>query len=255
MIRIVKPARVPKILLTKGAEQTREDCTAYDNSPADYDSGARKFDSDRKIYADKRVKNTLLRTQHNKCCYCESELSPTSYGVVEHYRPKGSVRQAPGHPAEFPGYYWLAYDWSNLLVSCEVCNTSYKGILFPLVDHETRARSHHDQLDLEQPLFINPAIDNPRDHIRFRGESPEQRSEVGRKTIKLLGLRSSRLEEARRQRLAELKRLRDFVALLKDSTDLKIQNQVKQTQDFLASAILPQAKYSSMAQDFLQSNG
>jgi uncharacterized protein (TIGR02646 family) len=243
------------MLLTRGVEQTREDCTAYDNSPDDYDSGAKKFDSDRKIYGAKSVKNALLRAQHDKCCYCESTFRSTSYGAVEHYRPKGSVKQALGQPESYPGYYWLAYDWSNLLVSCEVCNTSYKGILFPLVDHETRARSHHDQLDLEQPLFINPAIDDPRSHIRFRGETPEPRSDVGRVTIQSLGLRRSELEEDRRERLAELMVLRDVVELQQNSTDPNIQDLVQQAQDFLASAILPQAEYSSMAQDFLESNG
>ena len=61
MIRIVKSVKPPPILTTKGVEQTRNDCAAYDNSPADYRSGAKKFNLDSTIYGAKGVKNALLR--------------------------------------------------------------------------------------------------------------------------------------------------------------------------------------------------
>lgn len=251
MIRIVKPDGAPKVLVKKGAQQTLKDCAAYDNSPGDYLSGTKKFNFYNNIYGAKSVKNALLRTQHNKCCYCESEFRHTSYGAVEHYRPKGAVKQAPGHSEEYPGYYWLAYDWNNLLVSCEVCNTSYKGLLFPLTDNNTRVSSHHDDIEAEQPLFINPAIEDPRNHIRFREEAPEPRTKVGRVTIKGLGLRRSALEEARRTRLTELRRLREGIECMKDRPDSDAQAWVRQAGAHLATAIRPEAKYSSMALDFL----
>jgi hypothetical protein len=141
-----------------------------------------------------------------------------------------------------------------VLVSCEVCNTSYKGNLFPLLDGSVRARSHHDNTEVERPLFINPAIENPRDHIYFRGASPEPLTEVGRATIHGLGLRRPDLEENRRQRLAELSRLRDFIDLAKDLADPNAQTLVQQAQAHLAAAVLPEAEYSAMARDFLDSN-
>jgi len=61
------------------------------------------------------------------------------------YRPKGAVQQAPGQKKEYPGYYWLAYDWNNLLFICTACNTK-KRELFPLTDSKGRARSHHDDI-------------------------------------------------------------------------------------------------------------
>lgn len=252
MIRIVKPVNPPKIL-TKGVEQTRKNCATYDNSPTDYHSGKKTFSTDSKIFGAKSVKNALLRMQHNKCCYCESKFRHTSYGAVEHYRPKGSVKQAPGQREEYPGYYWLVYDWNNLLVSCEVCNTSYKGILFPLVDNNTRARSHHDNIAIERPLFINPAVQDPRDHIRFRGDAPEPITEVGRATIQGLGLRRSGLEEDRRHRLAKLRLLRDFIELEKVSANPDAQTLVQQARELLAAASCPEAEYSSMALDLLES--
>jgi uncharacterized protein (TIGR02646 family) len=251
MIRILKPAKAPKILITKGVEQTRKDCADYDKSPDDYRSGAKKFDADSKIYGAKSVKNALLRAQYDKCCYCERKLSASDYGDVEHYRPKGTVKQAPGQDKEYPGYYWLAYEWNNLLVSCKRCNTGHKGILFPLVDNNLRARSHHDDMGNKQPLFINPAIDNPQDHIRFRGGVPISDTEVGRVTIDDLGLRRYDLEEDRRTLLSKLKTFRALVAYGHNSSDPSMQDLVRQAQERLAAATRPEAEYSSMAQDFL----
>jgi len=251
MIRIHKPAKAPKILTTKGVAQTQTDCMKYDQNPTDYHTGMATLTVDNKIYGAKSVKNALMRAQHKKCCYCEAKFPPTSYGAVEHYRPKGAAKQGRGQPIEYPGYYWLAYDWDNLLVSCEVCNTSCKGILFPLMDNNTRARNHHDNLAIERPLLAHPGLEDPRDHIRFRGEAPEPRTEVGRITIQELGLRRAELEEARRQRLAVIKRLRDVVELLQDSTDLNAQTLLHQVQEDLDAAVCPEAEYSAMARDFL----
>ena len=221
MIQIVKSGKPPKNLTMKGTEQTQKDCAAYDDSPTDYRSGEKKFSIDSRIYGDKRVKNALLHAQYGKCCYCEWKLN--SYGAVEHYRPKGAVKQAPQQNQEYPGYYWVAYDWNNLLVSCERCNTSHKGNLFPLLDNNARARSHHDDIAIEQPLLINPAVVNPRDHIRFREDAPEPLTEIGRITIQYLGLRRAQLEEDRRERLATLKIYWDFIEVTKNCNNPEIQ--------------------------------
>ena len=236
MIKIEKPTEPPKTLIEKGAVANRENCAAYD-------SGQREFKFREGIYRARSVKDALLRAQYGKCCYCESEVRSISYGDVEHYRPKGAVKQAENHP----GYYWLAYDWNNLLFSCEVCNRSHKGTLFPLKNPDDRARSHHDNIDAEQPLFVNPAIEDPRRHIRFQGESPVPRTKVGRKTIEGIGLRREDLEEERREWLQILKTMRDLIETAEDPTNPNI----KAAQEFLAASICPNAKYSSMAQDFL----
>ena len=98
-------------------------------------------------------------------------------------------------------------------MSCNVCNSTHKRTLFPLESHTERARSHHDDLDGERPLFIDPASEDPRRHVRFRGPAVVAATEKGRTTIQGLGLRRSPLEEARRERLARLKDLRWIVGL------------------------------------------
>lgn len=254
MIRIEKPPKAPKILTTKGSEQTQKDCAAYDLHPSDYRSGSKKFEFNGKIYSAKPVKNALLKAQYNKCCYCESKFLPTSYGAVEHFRPKGAAKQKHGQSEEYPGYYWLAYDWDNLLVSCERCNSSHKGNLFPLAGQRKRAQSHHDDVKAEQPLFVNPAREDPRRHIRFRGEVAIPITKMGRETIQGLGLRRSDLEEARRERLAHLKGLRNIVELGNSFTDQEMRALAEQAQEFLKAVVRPEAEYSAMAQDFFDSD-
>ena len=204
--------------------------------------GSRKFEFKSRIYNAKSVKDVLLKTQHKKCCYCESKLLSTSYGAVEHFRPKGAVKQKQGESQQYPGYYWLAYDWGNLLVSCERCNSSHKGNLFPLNVEKMRARSHHDDITQEQPLFIDPSREDPQRHIRFRGEAAYGITRRGRETIRGMGLGREDLEEARRERLEFLKTLHSLVEL-----------RVEEARKYLADACHPKAAYSAMAQDFLTS--
>jgi uncharacterized protein (TIGR02646 family) len=252
MIRIVKPIKVPKILTTRGAAQIQQDCAAYDASPTDYRSGEKTFIIDTKIYGAESVKKALRHAQYNKCCYCESKkFLATSYGAVEHYRPKGAVQQARGQKKEHPGYYWLAYDWNNLLFSCTACNTK-KRDLFPLRDNNARARSHYDDIDLEQPFLVNPAVENPRDHIRFREGDPEPLTEIGKITIQVLDLRRPELDEARREWLHELRFCRKLVEEQKDSTVPSIQALVREARENLDAAIRPEAEYCSMAIDLLE---
>ena len=249
MIRVTRPSTKPEILLTKGARQTEQDKTAYDTDPNGYRSGNRKFQS-KKIYGNKSVKDALLNAQHSKCCYCEAKIGATSHGEVEHYRPKGAVKQSVASNMEYPGYYWLAYDWDNLLVSCAVCNRK-KSFLFPLENEVVRARSHHDNIQDEKPLFINPAKDEPREHICFRGEEPVPVTELGRKTIECLQLRRPALQECRRKRLQELESSRDLIDAEENSDNPNLQVLIRKAKEQLKKAIKPEAKFSSMAQDFL----
>ena len=63
------------------------------------------------------MRSALRELFVNKCAYCESSLVGGDMDV-EHYRPKGGVSEVPDHS----GYYWLAYDWENLVASCSFCN-------------------------------------------------------------------------------------------------------------------------------------
>lgn len=64
---------------------------------------------------------------NNKCAYCEKLCY---YPRIEHFRPKGRVI---GNQPLTNGYYWLCYEWTNLLPSCHECNSiEAKGDKFPI---------------------------------------------------------------------------------------------------------------------------
>jgi hypothetical protein len=70
-----------------------------------------------------------------------------------------------------PGYYWLAYEWNNLFLACQLCNQLFKKNLFPLLDPTTRAASHKDNVENEKPAFIDPTIDDPKNLFPFAEKS------------------------------------------------------------------------------------
>lgn len=252
MIRIMRPEQAPDVLLNAGEQETRLNCENYDLNSAAYRCEKKPFEFQRNIYAHKTVKNALLRAQHKKCCYCESKFRATSPGAVEHFRPKGAVQQAPRKGMLYPGYYWLAYSWNNLLVSCETCNSSYKRSLFPLADEKTRARSHHDDTETETPIFIDPASDDPRQHIRFRGAEIGHRTDRGLRTIKTLGLARDDLEDARAE---VLERLEVLYFVIEDLKDVVQSPKVERARRLLNKATRREAEFSAMVRDFLGPRG
>ena len=249
MIRIERPPEPPEVLRDTGARETLKMCDAYDLHPEEYRSGARKFTFRDGVYNHRTVKDALLDAQHRKCCYCESTFLGTSFGAVEHFRPKGAVRDRPGRGLDYPGYYWLAFHWENLLVSCERCNT-VKGSLFPLRDPRSRARCHHDESSEEEPLLVDPAREDPRRHIRFREAAVEPLTHRGRESIRGVGLGRENLEETRRERLQIVKRLRDILRCESRIEGVE-KEQVAQARTLLRDAALPPAPYSAMVRDFL----
>jgi uncharacterized protein (TIGR02646 family) len=204
----------PAVLLSRGATRTRRDCDAYEADPDAYRRGDASFEAGDNIYGHKTVKAALLRSQHGKCCYCERKILASDYGDVEHFRPKGAVRQDASSTEERPGYYWLAYEWSNLLISCSVCNTSWKRTFFPLENPLERAHSHLDSLTCERPMLVDPAAEDPRDHIRYNGDAPYALTVRGQTTIECLNLRRGDLLERRQALLRSLTMLRSVVEAL-----------------------------------------
>lgn len=158
MNKIFKKEEAPEVLRTKGVE-------LRDSLIAQADAGNTAFCFDNKVFAHKTVKEQMMEDQHRKCAYCE-QYKNGDFGCVEHYRPKGGYDLGAGTPLQQPGYYWLAYDWQNLLFSCSECNTSYKRNHFPLVNENARDIEHRD-ITNEDPAIINPVTTDPGDHIEF----------------------------------------------------------------------------------------
>ena len=175
----------------------------------------------RDLYKRKTIKNGYFFSKsapfYGKCTYCECPITDFQHGDVEHFRPKAKVTDdedrpvllkddqgnvvddANGMPQKHPGYYWLAYDWRNLIPACIKCNQPSKdGTIrfgkhsrFPVIG--PHAQQPGDERD-EKPLLINPASgqadDEPEQHLfvelgtGFMGA----KSDRGTMCIKIFGL-------------------------------------------------------------------
>jgi uncharacterized protein (TIGR02646 family) len=123
------------------------------------------------------VRAALKNLYHGKCAYCESDVEAAATLQIEHYRPRNRVKGAKTHN----GYYWLGYEWSNLLPSCPECNkvklnhfpieNKGKRVMHPvflngkLSKQECMATSK--TLSGEKPLLLHPEVDEPEKHLIF----------------------------------------------------------------------------------------
>ena len=241
MTRVTKPEQAPRILRDRGQRTTEANQQAFEN-------GERTFRFDSSLYGAKSVKNTLIKAQHGKCAFCESQIRHISHGDVEHFRPKGGVRQSDGDPLERPGYFWLTYVWQNLFLACQLCNQSFKKNLFPLADPTRRARSHLDDLMAEQPMLIHPADEEPSALIGFREEIafPIDDDPRARTTIEVVGLNREAMVEQRFDHLTPFKRLREVLPLLPPES-----NEARDILALFEAATRPRAQYTSMIRALL----
>ena len=164
---------------------------------------------DDKLY--KECREIIVAAYHGKCAYCEGRLREQSQVDVEHFRPKGGVRDLKNQIVRVgkdphPGYWWLAYEPSNLLPSCSMCNKytrkyGGKGERFPLRENEFRASKPGDE-KREKCLLIHPGLDkNPSSHFDIDSKTGGLKSldDRGRATIEVMGLNREALMMARRQ--------------------------------------------------------
>lgn len=180
------------------------------------DSNALKSaDIDSRIYASDAVKDQLKQDQYHKCAYCECFFNG-DYGAVEHFRPKSRYQNTIGEPLQL-GYWWLAYDWNNLLHSCSKCNTGYKRCLFPLTNPSQRNIAAQP-IAKEQPLLINPAITDPKDHIVFNEDFAIGITAEGQTTIDIFKLNGRPL--LRDHRLKKWNSFVDALATVKTAESL-----------------------------------
>ena len=253
MIRIVRPAPSAAALaaLEAGVQKVAELVAVVTGDPTAGQSPPFKFDGG--IYGHVDVKSELIELQKDKCAYCEGKFSAFAYGDTEHYRPKGYSQQAVGGKTLRPGYYWLAYEWTNLHYSCEKCNRQRKRNVFPLRNPAVRARSPADDLALEGPMLLDPTGPrDPADHIKFNGAVPEPLSDVGRMTIELYFLNRIPLNAARLAHLKMVDTLKRLVKLAAEpDASLLSQQFGREAEAELSRMVQPDAAFSAMTRDFL----
>lgn len=168
-----------------------------------------------KVYRD----GTLLDLEtlyHHKCGYCETDTTAGAPMQVEHYRPKAKVTEDATHK----GYYWVAYEWSNLLLSCAKCNNKKRN-QFPvkgkrvsnpvldvsgLPDDNSRLANSVFFQD-EEALLLHPEIDRVEDFFIFKPDGTIEALDSNPRaleTIKICGLNRNELVIKRLKVLNEL---------------------------------------------------
>lgn len=122
-MRKVKRLPQPKSLKSHSAQWTKELVDEI-NKQGSY---AKVDDSFKNKYRQEDIKETLERMYKRHCCYCESIIGTSSYGRIEHLKPKS-----------LPQFYQYTFEWDNLHWCCEICNTSYKksrwDFTYPILD-------------------------------------------------------------------------------------------------------------------------
>jgi hypothetical protein len=200
-----------------------------------------------------RFKAEFAAAQLDRCGYCECNVIANHRGDVEHFAPKNDVRRFTGKPGEegvqIPhsaslkgrtpetfsdlGYWWLAYDWTNYLLSCVTCNQDWKGNLFPVLEPPPRVKPPTEQgIASERILLLNPfgPLD-PAKHLKFNEDGsvePLRGSRYGLETIRTVGLYRTALVQERSdatqrafESVREATRLFDQGKATGDNTGLK----------------------------------
>jgi len=169
----------------------------------------------------KEIQEKLLEDiYHKKCAYCESKFPLESFPPeIDHYRP-------------ILIYPWLAFEWSNLFITCKKCNNK-KGTKFETkskkINSPPKNRIEWDAnskiLLNEKPLLLNPEIDNPDEHLTFMHDGTiikKNNSERGKKTIEICCLDREPLTLARKKIIDDYKeKIKD---IYEEFLDLKNEN-------------------------------
>ena len=165
-------------------------------------------------YNNPQIKMALVRETNGKCAYCESKFEHISYGDIEHVTPKSD------EPT-------LTFEWTNLTVACDVCNTN-KGTTF------------YDQI-------VDPYVDEPSDFIRFYGPLilALPGSDKGRITEALLNLNRSALLERRAEHLA---RARDALETIARTKNVQLKTVLRN--DFAKVWLIEVAEFCAMARAY-----
>jgi len=186
MIQIKRPPRAPLKLAKQRREGLKRAFSAL-NAP-----GVGSDELKKALTRYDGGKDVLFRSQYKKCAFCERR-AVLSANSLEHFRPKGAAwRHLPEEePARIdPGYWWLTWTWKNHLFSCHSCNSGFKQNYFPLASGSTtlsgpvapyarkRLQHAHERTAVETSLLVDPAAEDPLDHIEWKPVNQSERCEA-----------------------------------------------------------------------------
>jgi uncharacterized protein (TIGR02646 family) len=166
------------------------------------------------------IKDAVKKETYDKCLYCESKITHTQPGDIEHILPK---RLYPN----------LTFEWENLSLACRICNQN-KG----------------DYNDPKQSL-INPYKDAPQEFLRalgpfVEGIDPKLR---GKLTVRKFNLNRTELLEWRAEVVT---RIQPLVELWKKADEGSEKEALRHELLHFADQ---RAEYTLVTKAYLESHG
>jgi len=274
VIFVSRPRHTPTSLSKKGAKAAQERAAVLKFFTAAANVGVR-YTGDFQAYKERDVVEALNEIFRQKCAYCESPYKATQPVDVEHYRPKNAVFDEQTKMLKYPGYPWLAFEWSNLLPSCIDCNRQRtqeiragsrvlgKANRFPLLSEKQRARRPGDERR-EVPLLLNPCRDRVETYFFYNDEGfvlpkPKRGLALQRasSTIEICGLYRTNLVRSRVEHLLRIKRdievLHGHIKLMNDNPGMRgAMDQLDLIVKTLRAYLEPDQPYTALARQFIE---
>lgn len=236
-------------------------------------------------YNNDEVKAALKRLFNGKCAYCESPILTITVGDIEHFRPKAAVVTDDKKTLK-PGYYWLAADWDNLLLSCNNCNrkttqeefegesfTMGKANQFPIDDERVRCKSHKGNIEKEEcvRLLINPCTEDPEEYLEYlengaikaKDQPDAFKVKKAERSISVYALLRDPLVKERAKlvkdiqyHIADLLEIREEIVIAKKEGDKSQEDRyykkLQRVLDKLSEYVAPDQPYSAVAKQFIE---
>jgi uncharacterized protein (TIGR02646 family) len=203
MIKIVKLAK-PDILEKNAAIWTQ---VLIDRAAAKI----KATDAEKSRYRHPDIKSVLVKETSGKCAYCESKLLHSTYGDVEHIIPKSTKLE-------------VTFDWDNLTLACDVCNTNKADKFSGGVG------------------FVDPYVQDPSAHFNVVGSLifAKAGDDDARLTEETLKLNRPELVERRNQRIQGLRNevevIRRVPVALQEILIESLKEEIKSDKEYAAIA-------------------
>ena len=169
------------------------------------------------------LREELIDKFGSRCWFTDAEETVAQLDI-EHFRPKAEARDEDETVHE--GYWWLAFEITNLRLAGQIPNRQKKRCYFPLLPGSVRASPSDPCWREELPLFLDPTKLTDVELVAYseNGEvcsstnaiTEEEKRRV-RVTDRLLGLSSHEpLLEARRRIWNECREIMNEILRLKE---------------------------------------
>jgi uncharacterized protein (TIGR02646 family) len=195
-----------------------------------------------KRYASEPVKRALQASFGDWCGYCGDVLGASSFPRADHFRPQ----------AIYPA---LAYEWTNLIQACEICNERKKD-KFELTNGTHPVENERSPCAPrvgEVNALVDPCVDNPDEHFAWDGHDLRPLTPRGDVTCRTMDLCREALVD---QRQGEM----DAFRVLLRTYQLGLQTGVSaaelaQTRASLAKLLGPAGRFPAMKRAALAGAG